>query len=381
MTDTLVRRARAPWKLLAALALLAAAPAARAAPGVIVSGSVYVDYWGIQDQTVAARSPRGVTWDASLKVGVDIHDDLAFSAKACASCHGIELEHMVLDYQPQSWFNVQVGRLLVPFGEYPERIDASGHKTASAPLIYDMGRMAYGEKTAFNLGVLPQPYTDTGALVYGVKWLGEKIQVWYGVYGVSGLKGANDVDWMAMRSVPYTDNNNEPAGGARMVMAYSSDPGSILGDAHLGGSFTAGRYDKAAKLGYMLWGADASFRVGPFTVRGEYAFRRTDLDPNGKYSYVLVDKYFQKDGFYAELEHPFGKYLSFVYRYDELRRNGAPLPGAQAALSTDSRIKRYSAGFVLTPAQAVFMKAGWEYWDPTDFTKFQSFHVGFGGAF
>ena len=53
----------------------------------------------------------------------------------------------------------------MPFGEYANRVDPSGHKTASAPLIYDMGRMAYGDKNAMNLGVIPQPYSDTGALV------------------------------------------------------------------------------------------------------------------------------------------------------------------------------------------------------------------------
>jgi hypothetical protein len=130
-----------------------------------------------------------------------------------------------------------------------------------------------------------------------------------------------------------------------------------------------------------MWGADAAFKLGPFTFRGEYAFRQTDLDPDARYAFQLVDSFIQKDGWYAELEHPLGKYLNLVYRYDELRRRGMPLPGANASLSTDSLIKRYTAGFVLTPAQAVFMKVGWEYWEPKDFEKFHSFHLGFGGAF
>ena len=56
------------------------------------SGTAYVDYWGMSSKTVARRSPAGVTIDAAVKMRVDIHDDLAFSAKACFSCHGIELE-------------------------------------------------------------------------------------------------------------------------------------------------------------------------------------------------------------------------------------------------------------------------------------------------
>ena len=83
----------------------------------------------------------------------------------------------------------------------------------------------------------------------------------------------------------------------------------------------------------------------------------------------------------AELEHPLGKHLSLVYRYDELERTGVPIPGANAALTPASKFVRYTAGFVLEPAQAVFVKAGWEFWDTTDFADFHSWHVGFGGAF
>lgn len=375
-------RTRLAARRVAALLLLVLAPAARGKDSnVQVSGSVYVDYWGIPDKVARDRAPEGVGPEASLKIGVDIHDDLSFSAKACSSCHGFELEHVYLDYQPATWFNVQAGRIPVPFGEYAQRVDPSGHRTASAPLIYDMGRMAYGERTAMNLGIIPQPYTDTGVLVYGVAWLGSKLQVWYGAYGVGGLKGSNDIDWMAMRASPYGDNNNEPAGGARMAITYSSDGEGFIGDISIGGSATAGRYDREAKLAYVMWGVDATMKLGPFTARGEYATRRTDLDPNATYRYVMIDDWVNKEGWYAELEHPLGGHLNVVYRYDELRRNGLPLPGASAQLSTDSRIVRYTGGLMITPAQAVFIKASWEYWQPTDFGAFHSWHVGLGGAF
>jgi len=383
MTDrdrTLTRAARLALSLLVA-GIAGAAPAVRAGNGAQVSGSVYVDYWGIPNKDAAPRAPKVLSPEASLRVGVDVHDELTFSAKACVSCHGVELDHVVLDYQPSAWFNVQFGRIAVPFGEYSQRVDPSGHKTASAPLIYDMGRMAFGERNALNLGIVPQPYVDTGVLVYGTFWLGSKLQVWYGLYGVAGLKGANDVDWMSMRTVPYSDNNDEPAGGARMTVTLSSDEG-FFGDVSVGGSATAGHYDKAARLEYRMWGADASMRLGPFTLRGEYAARRTDLDPAASgYPFALVDGWFKKEGWYGEVEHPLGKYLRAVYRYDELRRAGVPLPGANASLSTDSRIARYTAGLVVTPAQNVYMKLGWELWKPTDFQEFHSYHVGFGGAF
>ncbi|HTN54084.1 MAG TPA: hypothetical protein VML50_16875, partial [Anaeromyxobacter sp.] len=341
---------------------------------------VYLDYWGIPNKNAAQNAPASFTPDASLKIGVDVHDELSFSAKACVSCHGVEIDHIALDYQPTAWFNVQFGRLAVPFGEYSQRVDSSGHKTASAPLIYDMGRMAYGDRTSMNLGVLPQPYVDTGVLVYGTVWLGSKLQVWYGLYGVAGLKGANDVDWMSMRSIPYTDNNREPAGGGRLALTLSQDEG-FFGDVSVGASGSAGHYDKDAKLKYLIYGLDASARFGPVTIRGEYAARKMDLSQTASYPYQPVDFWMRKEGWYAELEHPLGKYLSAVYRYDTLRRLGVPLPGTNAALTPDSSIVRYTAGLVVSPAQAIYMKLMWEYWDPTDFQSFHSYHVGLGGAF
>lgn len=376
MTDP--RRAAHAAALLAATLL--AAGAARAADNTMVSGSVYVDSWTVRDEAARARAPDGMTHDASLKVQVDVSDDVVFAAKACIMCHGVELESAYLDYMPATWFNVQVGRLAVPFGEYAQRVDPSSHVTASAPLIWDMGRMAYGERTAFNLGVLPQPYTDTGAMVYGVKWFGP-IQAWYGIYAVAGLRGSNDVDWMAMRGTPYNDNNDEPAGGARLALTYSGEAEAFVGDLSVGGSVSGGRYDRDGELRYLLWGVDASLKLGPFTLRGEYAARRTELDPDARYRFELVDDFFEKEGVYGELEHPLGTYVTMVYRYDELRRAGMPLPGAAAQLSPDSTIVRYTAGTMIAPAPNVYLKFSWEAWKPTDFAEFQSFHVGMGGAF
>lgn len=375
------RRHRLAGALALAALALAAAPA-RAAEGVIYSGSAYVDYWGIPDKDVASRAPQAVAPATSLRIGMDINDDLSFSAKACISCHGIDVEQVALDYQPKTWFNVQFGRIAVPFGEFSNRVDPGSHKTASPPLIYDMGRMAFGSRSAMNLGVIPLPYVDTGALVYGIRWLGERVQLWYGIYGVSGLRGSNDVDWMAMRSIPYNDNNRLPSGGARLALSYAADPGAFFGDANVGASYTGGRYDRDATREYHAWAADATLRLGKLVVRGEYAARRTDLDAAATgYPFELVDDWFEKEGFYAEAEAPLGRWLAAVYRYDELRRTGTPLPGAVAELTAESTMKRHSAGFVVTPVSAIFVKLSWELWQTSDFGEFHTYHAGIGGAF
>lgn len=384
MTDRLVRLALAAVAGLAAAVVLGAPPAARALEGTIFSGSIFVDQWGFVEarEAPARNAPGSFAPMTTLKVGADVNDNLSFSAKACIGCHGIDMEHVAIDFQPRSWMNIQAGRILVPFGDFSNRADPSSYRTGSQPLIYDMGRMAFGARTAMNLGVVPMPYVDTGVLVYGVKWLGSRIQAWYGGYGVSGLRGANDIDWMAMRAIPYNDNNAEPAYGGRLTLSYSSDAGDFIGDASLGGSYMAGRYDREARLGYEAWAADATFRFSKLVLRGEYAHRKTDLDPAATgYPYGLLDPYFTKEGFYAEAEHPLGNYLNVVYRYEEMRRLGSPLPGAPAELSADSRFTRYTGGLVVTPASNVFLKASWEYWDTSDLGRFNTYHAGIGGAF
>ncbi len=369
---------------LAAAALLAcaAAPALAGTSGLQLSGSVYVDAWVIPQGAAEVKGTQGITPEASIKIGVDIHDELSFSAKACVSCHGFEFEHAAIDFQPKVWLNAQVGRIAVPFGEFSNRVDPSGHRAASKPLIYDMGRMAYGDRANFNSGVVMLPYTDTGVLLYGQVFLGDQVQVWYGAYTVAGMKGANDVDWMALRSVPYTDNNRRPAYGGRLAATLVSEPGGVLGDLALGASWTGGRFDKDGKLQYDAVAADLTLPLWKATLRGEWALRRTHIDPDARgYPFQVVDPWVDKSGWYAELEHPLGRFTNVVYRYDQLERRGVPLPGSAAGMTPDSRLERWTAGAMITPASSFYLKLSYEFWMPSDHPEFHSVHLGVGGAF
>lgn len=371
-----------PLLAAAALACLLLHGSTARAGSLRVSGSVAVNYWGIEDRDIGKDQPAGMGLDASLTIGGDVHDDLSFSVKSCYSCHGIEPEHVTIDYQPSPRLNVQVGRLAVPFGDFSNRVDPGSRALPAAPLIYDMGGMAYGSRTAFNLGVTPLPYVDTGVLLYGQVWLGSRVQLWYGGYAVAGMRGGNDIDWVAMRSLYYTDNNDEPALGGRVTVTYSAEPGEALGDVSLGASATAGHYDAATKLAYRLWGADVTARVCKATVRAEYAQRRTDLDGDATgYPYVVVDPWFDKSGWYVELEHPLAQGLSAVARYDRLERRGVPLPGSAAELTPSSAIDRYSAGLTYAPASSTFVKLSYERWLAPDFGDFHSARASLGATF
>jgi hypothetical protein len=372
------RRQPLSWALLTT-GLLGAATTAAAASNLAVSGSFYVDGWALPS---SAKGTSGLTADGSLTVGVDINDDLSFGAKACIGCHGVELDHAGFDYQPRTWFNVQLGRLAVPFGEYANRVDPSGHKTASAPLIYDMGRMAYGDRADFNGPVVMLPYVDTGVLVYGQFFVGKAAQVWYGAYVVAGYKGVSDVDWMSLRSVPYTDNNRVPSTGGRVTMTLTSEPGGLLGDLSLGASYTGGRFDKASRLRYDAAAVDLTIPIWKATLRGEAALRRTQLDPGASgYGWVPISNFFDKRGLYLELEHPATRWATAVYRYDRLERLGVPLPGSAAAMTPRSTLERATAGLMIRPTSALFLKLSYEYWMSDAHPAFHSGHVGMGGAF
>ncbi|MBI3181592.1 MAG: hypothetical protein HYZ28_05575 [Myxococcales bacterium] len=353
------------------------------AGSVNLSGSAYVDYLGVSGKTAREASLSGVTPEIALKVEVDAHEDLSFSGKVCFGCHGLEIDRAQLEYTPKSWLNVQAGRVVVPFGEFAMRYDPSSHPTASKPLPYEMGRMLHHGPTAMNLGVVPTPYVDTGAVVFGQVWWGEQVQIWYGGYAVAGFRGDNDFDFVSSRSLYYVDNNRAPAGGGRLAVTYSAaSPGALLKDLSFGASGMYGRYDPALRFSYTAVGLDGSARVGPVTVRAEGALRRTDINPDARgYRYAMVDAFIEKSGFYAEVEHPLGRHLQIVYRLDGLRRAGQPLPGSVAELSPDSQILRYTQGAQLLLGDAVFAKVSYERWWMSDFPEVNVLHAGVGGTF
>jgi hypothetical protein len=363
------------------LSVLVAAPARGAS--VNVAGSVYVDNWTTTSPSAAKASLTGITPEATVKMEVDVHEKLSFSVRVCFSCHGLEVDRAHVDFTPSPAFNIQAGRIGVPFGEMSVRYDPTSHRSVSKPLIYDMGRMGYYGKSGFNLGVVPQPYVDSGVVLYGQVWLGDSVQLWYGGYVVSGMRGENDFDFVSMRTTFYLDNNHEPAGGGRLTLTFStSEPGALFKDLTLGASAMVGRYDPDRERAYTALGADASLRFGIFTLRSEAAFIRIELNPDPSlYRYELIDTFLDKGGFFVELEHPLGGRLALLYRYDALYRKGIPLPGADPRLSPNSRMLRYTQALQVLLSDSTYLKSSYEYCAMNDFPSFHSVHLGVGGSF
>lgn len=374
---------RSRWVSAVALTLTLALAMPAAGADVNFGGSAYVDYWYATSPMATKSSLMGITPEAAVKMEVDVNESLTFSARACFSCHGIEIDRAHVDWTPTPAFNVQAGRIGVPFGEMSVRYDPTSHRSVSKPLIYDMGRMAYYGRSGFNLGVVPQPYVDTGIVVYGQVWPSEQVQFWYGAYVVGGMRGDNDFDFAAMRTSLYVDNNNEPAGGGRAVLTISSsEPDSAFKDFSFGLSGMYGHYDPKRLRAYTALGFDAALRVGPLTIRGEAAFIRVEINPDPSlYRFELIDTYFDKAGFFVELEHPIGSRVISLYRFDTLARKGIPMPGSDPLLSTDSQILRYTQAFQFLLSSSMYAKASYEYTWMNDFPSFHSFHLGVGGSF
>ncbi len=367
--------------LCGALPLTAIAAASAWGATANVAGTAYVDYWYLSSPMARGTSLSPLTPEAALKIEVDVHENLSFSGRICFGCHGLEVDRAHIDFTPSQYFNIQAGRVGVPFGEFSVRYDPTSHRSVSKPLIYEMGRMPYYGRGGFNLGVVPTPYVDTGLVLYGQLWFGDNVQLWYGAYAVGGFKGNNDIEWVSMRTPYYLDNNRWPSFGGRTVLTFSGT-GKVFRDFSLGFSGMHGKYDPEATRRYTALGADASLRVGPLTLRSEAAMIRLEIDRDAAgYKYQIIDPFIDKGGIYVEAEHPLGSHLILLYRFELFRRVGVPMPGSLEALSTDSRVYRYTQALQILLGDSVFLKASYEYWWLTDFPAFHAIHTGLGGTF
>ncbi len=347
------------------------------------SGSAYFDYWALSSERAQAASIAGVTPEMAIKIEAEAHEKLSFSGRICFGCHGLEVDRAHVDFTPFEQLNFQAGRIGVPFGDFALRYEPTSRHTVSNPLIFEMGRMSYYQKSGFNLGVVPQPYVDTGVVVYGQFPLSESLALWYGAYGVAGFKGNNDFDYQSMRTPFYTDNNRFPSWGGRTKLSYTAqDPSSTLRSATFGLSAMHGRYDPNHTRDYTALGIDATTQLGSVTIRAEVAFLRLNIDPRAAgYRYQVLDPYIEKGGAYLEVEHPLLKRLILVYRADALRRVGIPLPESDARLSPDSWILRYTQAVQVELAYGTYLKAEYQFSWMNDFPMFHSVHGGLGGAF
>ncbi|MFT3842094.1 MAG: hypothetical protein QM723_34200 [Myxococcaceae bacterium] len=358
-------------RVVSLVAVVLGAAAWGADPGwsshLIVSGSAAVDYRYISGDNPPSNPSslgiNGLGLEAAVKAVVDVGHGVSFSAKVCGGCHGIEVDQAYGEALIHPRFNLRAGRINVPFGEFNVRHDPVNFTTPSKPLPYAMGDLLYYGPSQFNLGVVPAPFIDNGAEVFGRFGLG-KVSLDYSLYVVEGLAGTNEIDFVQSRR--YLDNNRTPAGGARLIL--SGD------DWSLGASFTGGTYDAADKRAYLMAGLDLYARLGRVVFRAEALGRRTDIDPTlAGYPFQVIDPFVVKAGYYAQLDLTLHPNWILVARTDGLFRFGPPLPGSP--LSPTAFVLRQTLALMARINENFAVKADYELWT-FDGTPYPTTHVG-----
>ncbi len=185
------------------------------------------------------------------------------------------------DYRVRDELNFRIGRFSPSFGAFNVRHDPANHATSSKPLPYDMGRML--RMNAWNEGVIPSPFPDNGIEIGGTHWFGDRAQLDYAVYAVSGFKadeGSPDIEWSHSTSQfgQLNDNNGRPAVGARWVLTLKlGEANDVTG----GASAMYGTYDPANRVAYFIGGVDFAARLGRTQIRFEYLMRRQSVLNDG----------------------------------------------------------------------------------------------------
>jgi hypothetical protein len=373
-----------------ALALLHAPPAAAIERN--FAGSAQLDYLFVPDATDAAGARKaydGFTTEVALKVAADVSDRLSANVKVCYGCHGFELPMAYFDYRVADELAVRVGRFSPSFGAFNIRHDPANHTTSDKPLPYDMGRML--RPTEWNLGVLPSPFPDNGIEIGGTHWFGERAQLDYAAYAVSGFRaptGSNDIVWALSqtRGGNMIDNNGRPAGGGRIAATFRFGEGN---DVTFGGSVMYGTWDPANRFSYLIAGGDAAARIGRTQLRLEYLVRRQTFAPDPAVQYQLAVspsgvETFEKHGAYFEIERSMTETVTLLLRADGLYRAGN-LPVA-SPLATRAAVFRYTAAGTVAIAPGFRIKASGELWsfsnDPPAHQNLDlAFHLAVVGTF
>ncbi|MEM1023052.1 MAG: hypothetical protein AAGD10_09780 [Myxococcota bacterium] len=343
------------------------------------AGSIQLDYLAIpSNERGRDIALDGFTTELALKLAVDFGERTSANVKVCYGCHGFEVAMAYLDLRVVDQLNFRVGRFTPRFGDFWLRHDPANHRANTKPLMYDMGRML--RRTEFNNSILPIPYADNGVEVYGTQWFGDDVQIDWAAHLVQGLRGPEggfDVDFVLSRSpaLYYIDNNSEPALGGRLALTINF---TDFISATVGGSTIWGRWDPDRFNDYLILGTDLYLRVYALALRAEAVTRRTEFtigpNPESRFRFEIDDDFFIKEGFYAELEYPFSRWLEAFFRLDGLRQRGNVL--VTSPLSRDSAILRYTPGVNVVFHPSLRLKLSAEFWDFSDFQDEIALHAG-----
>lgn len=271
-----------------------------------------------------------------------------------------------LEYHPLDLLQLNVGVVVVPFGQFNARAFPDTFDTLSRPLLYLGDEDAFASDENLPERVFRSVYSDTGVVVSGSRWDGDR-QLYYAVYVVNGLTGGDELG----EDSTFSDNNHNKQIGARFTWATGFEGGR----AAAGVSWMNGKFDGADILSHRMYGGDLLLALdGVFgeesalTFRGEYVFAPSEiLYPDAGNPAVLINDAQREQGAYLIVEARLDRNWMVYVEGDWMQRKGPRVtggtldPAAQDDITT--RILRASAGVVYKFAIGIVWKLEYAWWD------------------
>jgi len=271
-----------------------------------------------------------------------------------------------LEWAPKEFLRLNVGRVVVPFGQFNARSFPDTFDTLSRPLLYDDMATVPPNNPA---PVFRSLYSDTGVVVSGDWWHDEN-QLYYAAFVTNGLVGANDLEGGAS----FSDNNDNKQIGVRVAYMISSwFRNARLG---VGGSAMGGKYDSSDRLSYRMYGGDLVYVLdsifrngeGSLTVRAEYVYApREILYPATGDPTQAVNAVNRTQGAYVLVEARLDRHW-MVYAEGDWMQQRAPLvvnntidPANLGAVTSVNW--RFSLGVVYRFGLGIVWKNEYAYWE------------------
>jgi hypothetical protein len=326
------------------------------------SGTISTLWRGGNDANVIENP--GFFVDAWLSAEWQSSGPLNMKATACVTCHASQHDDRLelveafarLDLV-KAWhgtdggndggaqLNLSAGRVVVPFGAFAGMSHPGANRTATNPLMFNMGRLV--NTAQIGPVVLPMPYADEGVVLDTRVPLACGWSATLDVYAINGMQGFTRISNFRF-SRDWVDNNSDPAVGGRATIGN--------GTVRFGGSIMSGRFepDSATNpvLNYQIVGADVTIRHGRWRGYAEYAMRRSD------YLQGMTRGDEEVYGAVAEVEYQVldCPQVSLLARYDNLVRDSI----FQAPVGF--RVERLTLGVNLAMPGGSLLMLNYERW-------------------
>lgn len=328
MTTTIDRRVTALATTLSLLAFAAAPSAAAQDTGLastVIAGYGTANYGG----TLADSYAHDFSASISPILLFNVSDDVLFEAEFEFGLEGGEtttaLEYAQIDYLGLERFQFSVGKFLLPFGIFGERLHPSWiNRLPSMPLLYGHAHGGVAE------GALLPILSDLGAMGRVNLGVGEGKTLGLSVYVTQGPRiveedeladdghdhaegeGHDDEGASSLFDIPTvafgtntTDNNQNKMLGARLGLVTFSGFEIYASGFHA-------MYDDGDFLDYTGGSLSVEWRTGPVDLRAEGVLLRQEFVAD-EATYETLER----TGYYVEVAHRRGPYQPVV-RWSQL---------------------------------------------------------------